>query len=573
MTAPAVAGAASPTSPSRQRRWDLATAVVIVLQVALSTHFAATASVTHDEFWHLPVGSLHVRTARFDWEPLNPPLIRTWAGLPVALLDRTPVPEGPIPPGEYGDRFVAANAEDFQSLYFYGRLMMIGLSAATTLLLALWARASFGAVAGVVAAVTWGLSPTTIANGALVTTDLGAAFAFVAVLWALERCAVRPTWGRVLLWGAVLGAAQGMKYTCVLLSPLSLLAWWLAPRMRVDRPRPRVVLLRLATGLALSLVVLNAAYLFENSFRPLSAYAFRSQAMKTITNLLEPVSALPLPVPAAYLVGLDEQRLVMEQQHPVYLDGQWSLAGFRDYYVKAIAYKTPLGTLALFLLAAIALVMRRIEVRRTIFLVAPAAALLLLASSEGMQLGVRYVLPSIALLTIAAAGVLSSSGAVVRKAGGACAVVSLAGLMSHPYELASFNLLAGGPDGGRYHLVDSNLDWGQDLGTLADWMRQERVHKIGLAYFGTADPGSFGIRFREPPPAPETGLYAISVNFVMGRPHVILDGQGGSRAVNIGEFSYFQFFEPVARLGHSIDVYRLSEADVAEWQAAARAAR
>ncbi len=106
-----------------------------------------------------------------------------------------------------------------------------------------------------------------------------------------------------------------------------------------------------------------------------------------------------------------------------------------------------------------------------------------------------------------------------------CAVVSLGGLLSHPFELAAFNLLAGGPDGGRYHLVDSNLDWGQDLGTLAKWMQQEQVDSIGLAYFGTVDPAAVGIHFREPPSTPQPGLYAISVNFVMGRPHVILDGQ------------------------------------------------
>lgn len=560
-------------SHAGHRPWDIVTALAIVLQIVLSIHFAATASVTHDEFWHLPIGSLHCRTARFDWEPLNPPLVRTWAGLPVALLDQTPVPKGPIPPGEYGDRFVAANADRFQSLYFYGRLMIIVMSAATTLLLALWARANCGAAAATVVAVTWGLSPTTIAHGSLVTTDLGAALAFVAVLWGLERVAEKPTWSRALLWGVAIGAAQGMKYTCVLLYPLSLICWWLTPRGQVARPRPGLVARRLLAAVALSLAVLNAAYLFENSFRPLSAYAFRSQAMKTIANLLAPVRALPLPVPAAFLIGLDEQRLVMEQQHPVYLDGQWSLTGFRSYYVKAIAYKTPLGTLALFLVAGFALVLRRMELRRALFLVIPAAGLLVLASSEGMQLGVRYVLPSLALLTLAAAGLLASPTASLRKTGLLCAAVSLAGLWSHPYELASFNLLAGGPDGGRYHLVDSNLDWGQDLGTLANWMRNEQVDDIALAYFGTADPGSFGIRFHEPPSQPAPGLYAISVNFVMGRPHVILDGKGGSRAVNIGEFSDFQFFEPIARLGHSIDVYRLSEADVARWKAAARAAR
>lgn len=559
-----------PDTSTNNRRWNVATWVVVALQVAFSIHFAATASVTHDEYWHLPIGAMHWRTAKFDWEPLNPPLVRMWAGLPVAFLDQSPVPEKPIPPGEYGDRFIAANGERFQSLYFYGRLMMVVLSAGTTLLIARWATSLFGAAAGTVAAITWGLSPTTIANGGIVTTDMGAALAFVVVLWTLERCAVMPTWKRTLIWGAAIGAAQAMKYTCVLLYPLSFIGWWLVRRGDAGRPSTRAILVRMLVAIGLSLAVLNASYLFEESFRPLSSYGFRSQAMKTIQTLLKPFSGLPVPVPAAWLGGLDEQRLVMEQQHPVYLDGVWSVTGFRDYYVKAILYKTPLGTLALFLIATIALILRRIEFWRALFFLVPACGLLFLASSEGMQLGVRYVLPSLALITLAAAAVVGSQTRWLRTAGTALAVVSLAGLWSHPYELASFNLIAGGPDGGRYHLVDSNLDWGQDLGTLADYLRREKIDDLGLAYFGTVDPGVLGIRFHEPPSRPQPGVYAISVNFVMGRPHVILDGKGGARAVNIHEFSYFQFFEPAARLGHSIDVYRLSESDVAEWERAAR---
>ncbi|HVJ66993.1 MAG TPA: glycosyltransferase family 39 protein [Caulifigura sp.] len=568
MTVTGRSASSNEASNRPDRLWAWVIVLTVVVQVGLSIHFALTASVTHDEYWHLPVGSLHCRTAKFDWEPLNPPLVRTWAGLPVAFVDQTPVPDKPIPPGEYGDRFVAANGDRFESRYLLGRLMIIALSAATTIAIARWASSLFGSAAAAVAAIIWGLSPTTIANGSIVTTDMGAALAFIAVFWTLERCAASPTWKRSLAWGLALGLAQAAKYTCVLLYPLSCLGWWLAARPSTNRPPLGAVATRLAAGLIVSLLVLNACYLFEGTGRSLSSFPVRSQAMKTIRNLIGPLAGLPMPVPAAWINGLDEQRLVMEQQHPVYLDGVWSVTGFRSYYVKAILYKTPLGTLFLFALALIALVLRRIEFRRSMFFVIPAAALLALASSEGMQLGVRYVLPSLALMALAASSVAASNIRIVQMLAGCCTIVSLSGLLSHPYELASFNELAGGPDGGRYHLVDSNLDWGQDLGTLADYMRREKIDDIGLAYFGTVDPGAMGIKFHEPPAQPVPGVYAISVNFVMGRPHVILDGKGNARAVNIGEFSYFQFFEPVARLGHSIDVYRLTEKDVADWERA-----
>jgi hypothetical protein len=59
--------------------------------------------------------------------------------------------------------------------------------------------------------------------------------------------------------------------------------------------------------------------------------------------------------------------------------------------------------------------------------------------------------------------------------------------------LAYFNRLAGGPDGGYRVLLDSNLDWGQDLPRLAAWMTRERVDRIALAYDGADDPDRLGI--------------------------------------------------------------------------------
>jgi hypothetical protein len=53
--------------------------------------------------------------------------------------------------------------------------------------------------------------------------------------------------------------------------------------------------------------------------------------------------------------------------------------------------------------------------------------------------------------------------------------------------------LAGGPNGGWRYLVDSNLDWGQDLGGLKQWMDENEVDHIWLSYFGEGRPDYYGI--------------------------------------------------------------------------------
>jgi hypothetical protein len=108
----------------------------------------------------------------------------------------------------------------------------------------------------------------------------------------------------------------------------------------------------------------------------------------------------------------------------------------------------------------------------------------------------------------------------------ACFAVSFG--LATPRYLSYFNLFAGGAEGGWRYLLDSNIDWGQDLARLQRWMEHHGVSEIDLAYFGTADPAAYGIRHRkvyrihdfEPAAAevrPARGrVVAVSVNLLQG---------------------------------------------------------
>ena len=88
------------------------------------------------------------------------------------------------------------------------------------------------------------------------------------------------------------------------------------------------------------------------------------------------------------------------------------------------------------------------------------------------------------------------------RRGTAFALLLLAGyglsfFVATPGYLSYFNVIAGGPLGGHRYLLDSNLDWGQDLARLGRWMERNGEESIDLAYFGTADPEAYGIRYRK----------------------------------------------------------------------------
>ena len=74
-------------------------------------------------------------------------------------------------------------------------------------------------------------------------------------------------------------------------------------------------------------------------------------------------------------------------------------------------------------------------------------------------------------------------------------------LLAWPDYLAYFNEFIGGPRNGYHWLGDSNVDWGQDLKGLKRFMVQHGIDRIGLSYFGTADPAHYGIEYEYLPSA------------------------------------------------------------------------
>jgi hypothetical protein len=596
---------AEPEASSKRRksliRFWLPVGCLLAIHASLGISAAAQLTATHDEYWHLPIGLLNLRTGRFDFDDLNPPLCRVVAALPLALTSaRTGAVDVYHDPMGWGDVFIAENGERYQRYFAIGRSMIVLLSVLSGLVLAVWARELFGNGAGLLAAGLWAFEPNLIAHGSLVTTDMGAAAFFVFTLYAAWRFARRPGWKSALIFGGLLGLAQLAKFTSLVLYPISFVIFILAAAAdRTDlsdssanQPtavRARAGILKL-TGMwlvafVLSVAVLNAGYLFRGSFSTLGSYNFQSNVLKRTARrlepyrkLLEPFRKLPIPLPRDYVTGLDHQRQIMEQQHPVFLDGQWSGDGFRGYYAWALLYKLPhtlqlLALVVLFWIVVPGGLSRRLAAQA--ILVIPALVVLAVAETSAMQLGIRYVLPVIPfaiLFASQAARWFDFKRFPIRSVTTILLTTAMSlSIRYQPEHLAYFNELAGGPIGGREHLLDSNLDWGQDLGGLKQYLDDHPGptgdSEIGLAYFGTVPPAVLGMRYTIPTAGiPQPGRYAVSVNFEQGRPHWVRTPAGKIQPVDIGQFSYFSAFQPVARIGYSIDVFELTESDVADWR-------
>jgi hypothetical protein len=188
-----------------------------------------------------------------------------------------------------------------------------------------------------------------------------------------------------------------------------------------------------------------------------------------------------------------------------------------------------------------------------------ALAMLLAAMAANINIGVRHVLPMYPLLApCAGVSILTLWHRRLRgrlRFAGPALALGLTGwlvvesLRSHPDYLPYFNQLAGGHP--ERVLLDSDLDWGQDLGRLADTLRARDVPQVWIAYHGKVDLSRQGLpAFTELPPGqPVTGWVAASLF------SLALGMQGGS----IDAYAWLRPHRAVARVGHSILLYYIPQ--------------
>lgn len=552
---------------------------LLLFQFCLGLYSARQLSITHDEYWHLPVGFLSLETGRFDYDRLNPPLIRSWSALPLLMTAaQSGSPELSSDPADYGDAFLEANPENYQRYYFLGRCMILLLACGSGLLLAVWTCELFSSLAACFAVFLWVMSPNILASAALGTQDLAITGFFMATLYCGWKFAYFPSGKWALVTGIVLGLAQLTKYTAILLVPLLLIQWILVryknPEIQ-DRPAKKTVVLRWGVLLLSSLFVLNAGYLFHDTLQPVSSYQFQSSELKLLTALPEFLQIIPLPIPRDYLMGFDLQRFIMQQTHPTFLDYQWEEHGFRSYYLYTMLYKLPHGFQFLIVIAIYSWFKQpRLLARRTLaVLLSPVVLLLCIASLANNQLGIRYVLPVFPFMILMCAPLIDQLDFDRHKILSYLILIAMLSLPLSlryaPDHLAYFNELSGGPELGDTHLVDSNIDWGQDLYRLQDYLNQHPMSDLKLAYFGTIPPGKLGIKYELPAEfRPVPGKYAISVSVLQGRPYTLRRQDGSRYNLQHDALGYFRFFEPEAQLGYSINFYDVTPEDVARWQTA-----
>jgi hypothetical protein len=207
---------------------------------------------------------------------------------------------------------------------------------------------------------------------------------------------------------------------------------------------------------------------------------------------------------------------------------------------------------------------RRIPREEAWLLWLPVAVYLAATATRGLQIGHRHLLPIYPFLFLAAGEAAAALWSWRARLGpvlaGALALWYAGGtLAQHPHHLAYVNEIGGGSANGWRLLVDSNLDWGQDLKRLAAWTKANRVGKLKLSYFGSADPAYYGIDAEALPGY--TAPHAARITREIRPGDVVAVSATNLQGVYLDEadrplMARLRATPPVARVGYSIFVYR-----------------
>jgi hypothetical protein len=563
--------------PRLSARWQLTVVGgLLLLYVFMAVSATTQKSAVFDESLHLSLGYLYWEQPSRRLAPENGIFAQAWAALPL-LLDHLRVPPEAAEPwrnkGAWGEgyRFFYAVGNDPLAMLLQARTMISLLGATVGALTFFWSRELFGVWGGFVSLLLFVFCPNMLAHGALATADMAATLCFFAATFCFWKLSHTVSWRNLFFSVLALACLVLAKMSAFLILPVFLLI--LAVRFFSGRPIEFRLLANKILGgrfarvgicsvlLILHLIAVVGILWLAYNFRYLSwnQEASRLQILSSPdfsllsvaglkTFLLQHIDQTHL-LPRAYLEGLS---LVLQATdfRSAFLCGRYSEAGWWWFFPFTFLIKTPVASLLLFLFSLIALVLWRwfpsgwIAAKSAdfrcpdlydlspLFILGGVYGLACLTSH--LDIGLRHMMPIYPVFFV-----LSGANVfwlLVKNP--ICKIVLsalLAGTMAEslsarPNYLAFFNRVIGKPRNRYQYLVDSSLDWGQDLPGLHQWLGKNVPVASGasvyLSYFGTGDPKFYGINALLLPgyfdvDSPQTfplrpGVFCVSATMLQG---------------------------------------------------------
>ena len=585
----------------------------IIAGILLTTMFFLCAfsmkddSATMDEVAHLPAGYSYLTQKDMRLNPEHPPLIKDLAAIPLLFIKGIKFPseidawqKDINDQWTFGFNFLYGMGNPADQMIFWGRIPMILILILLGFYIFKWTKELFGNKVAILSLFLFSFSPTFLAQGRLVTTDVGAATGVFIATYYFIKALNNPSKRNIILSGVSFGLAELCKFSVILLIPFFVflvLIWWLVKSGNLKQTFKILILVFIIGYLLIWPIYQYHVWNYPVQKQVQDATVFLSAYPDFIQKPILWLAQKPILRPyAQYLTGLFMVFHRAAFGQTTYFLGQVSNLGWKNYFPVVYSIKEPLAfhilTLIALLYAAWSIkkpfwvnlfpgVKNWIKSRFSEFAIICFILLYWVVSlTSNLNIGVRHLLPvfpfTFVLVSVAITHLLEDLKPGLKPYiyivlgilifWQAVSVISI-----YPHFLAYANEIVGGPNNLYIYTVDSNLDWGQDLKRLKKWVDENKIEKIYVDYFGGGDARYYlKEKFapwwgtRDPREFEKGNYLAVSATFLQGGRGKPVPGFNQP----YGYYNWLNKYTPVARIGYSIFIYQIEETNVSSLDSA-----
>lgn len=567
----------------RSFKFDLMAAGLLLITLVISFLLISRDAAIVDETAHIPAGYSYAAYHDARLNPEHPPLVKLLAGVPLQFLNlnepNVDSSWSQIRQWDQGWYFLFHSGNNPDQIVFWARLPMLIFVLLLGVLLYKWATEEFGHKTGLFVLLLYAFTPDVLAHGHFVTTDVPATFGFALGIYTFNKFLDKKNLKYLIIAGLGLGIAQLLKFSTLMLYPILFLLIIVKSYFDVKTGKAKFwpvfwqyfkpffwisVISQIVVWLVYIPMVWNTSASVEKAviLNNLSA----DPRTEVLRNFLGYLAGNPISRAFGhYLLGLMLVFGRVAGGNSTFIIGHFADKAISWFFPLAFLIKTPATILILFFFSIAYLIVRKVNDRRDAWLLwlfgVPFILYWAISVKGSLNIGTRHLLPTLpflylfiglAMRKIIDSKKLSANIAVI------VVVFSLAVpvLAAYPNYLSYFNIFTTGQP--KYTLmVDSSLDWGQDLKRLDSYVAANNIKNMKIDYFGGGLPSYYipdGTEWRSGY-GPTTGWLAISATFYqMSKLHGREEGKWS--------YSWLDDYKPVKIIGDSILVYYISPQDL-----------
>ena len=598
------------------KKADILAVLMVVIALALAITSVWNDAPIVDEIPHIGAGYSYVTKLDHRLNPEHPPLAKDLAGIALKIYGIKDAPafeskfwqEDINGQWEFGRKLIFNSGNDAVRVGRFAKLPVFIFFILSAIIVFLWAKQLSGYSAALLALFLFAFSPTVLAHSRFVTTDVPALFGVLLSSYFFVHYLKNQSKKNLAMAGVAFGVAELTKFSLFLLAPFFIVLA-IAYAFLNSPSKFRSIIYNLKSTIAIIAIgyiaIVWPVYVVHTWNYPierqhadtkdlLGSYGNRLFADRVIELSDKPV----LRGLAEYGLGL----LMVTQRstggNTTYFMGEVRSTAWPQYFPIVYFLKEPLSfwllliTALLFLSAKMKITNYKLQITNIknwskdnfdkFAMLAWLALYWFVSIRANLNIGVRHMMPIYGFTFILLSGGLVSIYKSFQNSKKKLytfnfLLLTLLGwylyenLKIYPYYLTYFNQVAllrpswapAGPGyipGGHNYVVDSNLDWGQDLKRLADWVEKNNIKKISLDYFGWSDQTYYlkdklvwiwAGKYNNPREFlvdnPDGGYIAVSATFYMG-----------SREKPETSYAWLDDYKPLTVIGNSIFVWYIS---------------